>query len=216
MKKFLNFYTLLLASALVFAFSVANASALPPSISEIIVQLVEIEEGFENNKWQEAMEATEKIEKEVGVMLEQTKLQDELLVTLLSNLKNEIKMNNQEKAAVNYLRFQKRFFSFINNFEIEVHPLFSLLEKYVVDEAVEALEKGDYDNVAREMAEAGNLIKYIEPIFLEKGIKKEELKDFTSKIINVIQASKERDKTKVSEDLKQVQELYKSFKSRAM
>ena len=215
MNKAMKSFVMLIGIIFVFSQYVSAASTAPQGIVEIIEELAELEESYENNQWQEALETTNKIENELKEVFEQSKLEDAALENALTNLKNAVIGKNEEKTEIKYLLFQKRFFAFINNFEYDVHPLLGLIEKYVIEESAEAAEKGDFKDVASEMAEAGNLIKYAEPVLVEKGITKQELSEFSSKVVDVIRAAKKNDAEQVNQNLKQVQDLYKSFMIRA-
>ena len=105
----------------------------------------EFEESFENQKWEEAEEVIEKIDKELTEVFAQSKLTDTNLSHLLDDLKKSIMIREEKLTENNFILFQNQYFSFLNNFDYEIHPLLGVIKQYIVDEASEALNKKDYD-----------------------------------------------------------------------
>ena len=212
MKVF--FTTVILAIGLLVVpcnFVLAEKYSPNEKIDEVIEEMGELEENFEENKWGEAQESAEKIENEIKEIVARIQTDDLDIQGAAENLKKAVAGKNSEETELAYITFQKRFFSLLNDFDYEVHPVLSILEQYIIDEAGEAAEKNDIDEVISDIRESGNLFKYAKPIFLEKGVSQQDLKEFNAKIIDLLLAGKKKDNKKVYELLKEIQEQYKTF-----
>ena len=214
MVKVMKVIVLFLGFALVFTPLSLSAASAPAGVNNILEEMSEFEEGFEAEKWQEAKESVEKIEKELNEIFVQSNLNDSALVKVLASLKKYVIEQNEKQVEVNYIRFQKQFFNFISQFDYDVHPILSMIQKYVIEESSEAYEKKDYDDVMSEMREAGNLIDHAKPLLVEKGIPEQEINDFKSKVIALIMAGKKEDYAKMGELLEELKITYGSFLSR--
>ncbi len=214
MKKAAKIMVLLIGILLIsFQFALAK-SHLSGELDEILVEMAEFEENYEKGQWQQAQKSVEKINWELRGFFEKIQRDDlaqekKMLSKNIYNLRNSIREKNTEQTEINYIRFQKRFFRFMENFDYEVHPVLSIIDKYINEEAVEAAAEKDFDNVVSEMREVGNLIKLAQPLLKDKGFTEKEFADFRSKIVAVIKAGKEKDAKQVNEKLKEVQEAYK-------
>ena len=214
MKKAAKIMVLLIGMLLIsFQFALAK-SHLSGELDEILVEMAEFEENYEKGQWQQAQKSVEKINWELRGFFEKIQRDDlaqekKMLSKNIYNLRNSIREKNTGQTEINYIRFQKRFFRFMENFDYEVHPVLSIIDKYINEEAVEAAAEKDFDNVVSEMREVGNLIKLAQPLLRDKGFTEKEFADFRSKIVAVIKAGKEKDAKQVNEKLKEVKEAYK-------
>ena len=207
----------LLIGVLVVSFQFALAKPpLPEVFNEILEEMSKLEEGYEKGQWQEAKKAVEEMNwqlKELGEKIQGDELaqQKKMLSVDIYNLRGSIIKRNTEQTETNYIKFQMRFFNFINHFDYEIHPVLSIIDKYINKEAVEAAAEKDFDNVVSEMREVGNLIKLVPPLLFNKGFSEKEFTDFELKRLAVIRAGKEKDANGVTETLKEVQEAFKSI-----
>jgi hypothetical protein len=189
---------------------------LPDGLDEILEEMSELEESYEEGNWLKAQQSVGKINLELKELFEKTEngnLEEDkkMMSRDIYLLKAYVLEENTEKTEGQYIKFQKRFFNFINNFDYEIHPVFSMIDKYINEEATEAAAKMDFDDVVSEMREVGNLLKLAQPLLKEKGYTDEEIADFRLKIAAVIKAGKAKDANLVNEKLKEVQEAYKSI-----
>ena len=196
-----------------FQFALAK-SPLPEGLDELFEEMSELEKSYEKRQWQEAQKSVEEMNWEFAELWEKIQRNDlaeekKMLSRDLYNLRGSIRDKDTEQTDINYIKFQKRFFNFLNNFDYEVHPVLSIIDKYINEEAAEAAAEQDFDDVVSEMREVGNLIKLAQPLLKEKGVTDKEFSDFRSKIVAVIRAGKEKDAIQVNEKLKEVQEEYK-------
>jgi len=193
------------------SFALATAPAPPDGVSEIIEQMGEFEESFENQNWSEADEAIEKIDNELKEVFAQSKLNDTTLTQLLGNLKKSIKIKEEKLTETNFILFQNQYFNFINNFYFKIHPLLAIIKQYMVDEAAEALSKKDYDEVVSEMREAANLMKQAKTLLTEKGIAVSEISWLQAQIIETIKAGRAKDADRINELLQDIKIKYMSM-----
>jgi hypothetical protein len=206
---------ILVIGMLCFTYNSVLAQKYSPTeeVGEIIEAMGELEESYEDNQWEEALESTEKIDKEVKGIIAQIKTDDLNLQGALDNLKKSVAGHNSEDTELAYIIFQRRVFSLLNDFEYDVHPVLTILEQYIIEEAGEAAEKNDFEEVLSEMRESGNLFKYAKPLLSEKGVSQQALSEFNAKIIALIRAGNHNDNKKVAELLKEIQAQYKIFLS---
>jgi len=213
MKKIIKFIVLVTGTLSLFLPSSFAATA-PGGVNEIIEVMEEFEESFESNKWQEALEAIDKIHKELKEVFVQAQLDDYILENAITDLRNSVVKKREKETEVNFVRFQNRFFIFISHFDYDVHPVLKIIEEYIFEKTAEAAEKKEFDEVASEMVEVGNLIKSASPLLLEKGVSDEEISRFKSEVIHLIKAARKEDINQVNSSLKKVMEMYKSFMDR--
>lgn len=206
----------LLAIALVFvAFPFLAFGAPPPDeVDEILGQLGKFEESFEAENWNEAMAVLGVLSGEVRGMLEHSARKDEYLEKSLDDLSKYVIEQNEQQAEAQYIRFQKQFFEFISQFDYKVHPLLDMIQTSVLDESSQAYADKDYEDVVREMREAGNLIEQARPLLVERGIQDVEINEFKSRVIELIMAGRKEDYQKMGVLLDQIRERYASFMTR--
>lgn len=191
-------------------FALAEKYAPTPIVNELIEAMGEFEESYESNKWGEAKEATEEIETKAKAIIAQIKNDELEIVAAVENLKKAVDQKNSDYTELAFITLQRRFYSLLNDFDYEVHPVLSILDHYL-DEAGEAAEKNDMDEVISEVRECGNLFKFAKPIFVEKGIAINDLNKCNSNMIALLMAGKHNDDKKVLEFLKEIQEQYETF-----
>lgn len=213
MKKIIKIFVLVTGTLSLFLPS-AFAATAPGGVNEIIEVMEQFEENFESDKWQEALEAIDKISKELNEIFAEAQLDDFILEKTTTDLRNSVVKKNEKETEVNFVRFQNRFFIFISHFDYDVHPILKMIEEYIFEETAEAAEKKEFDEVASEMVEVGNLIKAASPLLLEKGVSDEEISGFKSEVFNLIKAARKEDINQVNSSLKKVMEMYKSFMDR--
>ena len=184
------------------------AAPPPPGVNEILEEMGEFEESFEGEKWEEAQEAITKIDRETKEILAQSGLTDEYLLSSLKAMQKYTLARNQNQLEAQYIRFQKQFFQLLDQFDYEVHPIITMLEKYVIDESSEAYENKDYDDVVSEMREAGNLIDLAKQLFVDKGVPGEEVDNFKATVIDIILVGKKEDYVRMGELLNKAKEQF--------
>ena len=183
----------------------------PTGVNEVIEEMGEFEQSYETGNWIEAKEAFEKIRKEMGEILQESKTEDPLLTEVLVSLEKHVDERNEDRVEGKYILFQNRFFEFIKKYDYEVHPILSMIEKYVVEESAEAYEKKNYNDVISEMSETGNLITRARPFLFEKGVSSSDVNEFKNKVLETIIIGEKGDYAKMGELLKQVQAQYTTF-----
>jgi len=193
--------TILLFQPLGFA---ANA---PEGVDEIFEAMEKLEESYENYLWQEALEATDTIQKELQGIFVQAQLDDATLEKKITELRESVEKKSKDETEVNFIRFQKQFFIFISNFDYEVHPVLKIIEEYIFEEAAEAAEKKEFEEVASEMVEVGNLIDTASPFLLKKGISEDAISNFKSEVYYLIKVARKEDPHMVNSSLEKVMEM---------
>ena len=204
----------ILAIGLVFFWQAAFAAAPPSGVNEVIEDMGVLEENFEGEHWDAAQESVTKIDKTVQEIFTESGLNDPTLVKLLGSLRQTVEKKDERRTEGNYILFQKQFFTFISQFDYDVHPILTMIQQYVVEESNEAFANKDYDDIVSEMQEAGNLIKNAKPLLVEKGIPEAEVDAFKAKVIEAIRAGKNHDDNKIGLLLKEIDAMYGSFLER--
>jgi len=208
-KKVLGF---LAGTLIVLCFSVA-AQPPPAGVDTILKALGELEESFEKKDWGAALTVANRIDNELLDVLVASRLEAPLLEQALVKVKGSIHEGNSIKVEVNYILFQKRFVGFLDNFTFEIYPVFELVA-LSLDKAKESAEKSNFDEVANEMAETGNMVKEAHGHYQKSGVTDRELSEFNAKVVSTIKAAKRKNRDLVTQELKVVSDMHASFLAR--
>ena len=208
-KKVLGFLAGIL---IVLCVSVA-AQPPPAGVDTILKALGELEESFEKRDWGEALTVANRIDNELLDVLVASRLEAPLLEQALVKVKGAIHEGNSIKVEVNYILLQKRFVGFLDNFTFEIHPVFELVAQSL-DQAKEAAEKSEFDDVANEMAEAGNMLREAHGHYQKSGMTDREFSEFNAKVVSTIKAARRKNSALVNQELKVVSDMHASFLAR--
>jgi hypothetical protein len=130
----------------------------PPVLIEIIEEFSKMESKFENKKWHEASDTLAAIKEKI----EQLKMADANQLDfnkVIDRLKLAFEKKDIKTTENNYIQLQQMLFLYSDNFDYKIPPIISIMNKYINDEAAEALEKNDYDEVYSEMREVGSFFR---------------------------------------------------------
>lgn len=130
----------------------------PEELTGIFGEISELEGKFESENWKEATEATEEISEEFDKMSAELKaVVGEKMVkgflTILKSLEKSVSKEDEAGTEKYFIALQNILFRIMEGFDYKVHPVFEILKKHSADEALEALHKGDFEDVASEMKE---------------------------------------------------------------
>lgn len=132
--------------------------APPPALTDILSDFGEVEELYEEGKWSAADAAMVEIRGKYSVVHKQHadligKTLDHRFDLAYNNLKQVFVLKNEELAQNRFVNFRFVVFDIMELFDYTVHPIFAIMQKYIDDEAREALGKGEFDEVADEVEE---------------------------------------------------------------
>lgn len=194
--------------------SLSPATPPPEGVDEVLELMGEMEGSFEVGNWEEAGEAYKKIVDAVNEVFERSQLDDKYTRNALASLGKSLSNKDGRMSEAQFIRFQKQFFQFLEQFDYEIHPVLKMIRQYIVEEATEAYEKKDYSEVVSELAETANLLGSAKPLLMEKGIPEEEVDVFKDQVIALIRAGKNEKFDQMGVLLEQVRSKYLSFMER--
>jgi len=215
MKYLVKLLSIVLCAALVII-SVSYAKTAPPAnLDEVFELFAEFEESFEDENYAEANEIFEELSKsivEITDSVEDPNKADFALI--LKGLEEGLKQKNEMKIEPRYFRLQKAFFNILDNFEFETHPIISIIEKYIVEDSMNALKEKDYSDIVSEMKEVGSFINTAQDYLTEHGVVKDEIMSFRNQIVETVTAARNEDEKKTEESLLTLKKQIESFKAK--
>ncbi len=199
-------------------FSLSNtclAKPLPPDgLGDVFEQLAELEESYENGEWNEAAEMFTELEEGLNEIASKTPADYQLdFNNSLKGLHYGIIKKDRELTEKGYIRLTEDCINFCNNFDFKVHPLFSIINKYIGVEAMEAAEKSEFDEVVSEVREVAHMLDEFKDVFNENGIDKKELKELHAQLNNIVAAAKNKDSKLVKKNLEITDKYFASLLS---
>lgn len=188
----------------------------PPDLLGLLQETLEIEENLESGEWDKAAEAIAEVKAEFDELSE--KLENTVESAKIEKTKNSLKAldkfisaKNEDKSMAAYNTVQKGLFDISEAFNYEIPPILLIMKKYLVEEAAEAAEEGNFDEVKSEMREVGAFYKSAREVLLEMGKPQEKIDALGDGIKQVVIAAGKGNKEEVNQVLQQTIELFKSL-----
>ena len=202
-------------SLFIYPFGTSLAKPLPPEgLGIIIEQLGELEESYEGEKWDEAAKIVFEIEEELNNISGSIPANDQIdFSNSLKGLHYGITEKDEELTEDAFIRLKNSIFQFSDHFQYDTHPIFTIIDKYIGEEAVEAAESGNFDGVISEIREVANILKNSQHILIDNGATQQEIKEFHKKLNAVVVAARNKDKMVVQESLETAKKYFSNLSS---
>jgi len=192
--------------------------APPANLNEALEHLAELEESFENDQWKKALESSKEVEQALSSAMQP--YVDSLPATLAKRLKlittklnTALNTKAEEEAEKQYIQLQLLTFEVMDHFEYKVHPLLTTLEKYIADEALEALKKNDYEDVLAELHEVASFFQKSAQLLNQHGVSREDLNVFRDRIGKSMQHARDKEAAELKEDLSAMASQIETFQA---
>jgi len=208
---------LMALSVVIFVTGTSWAKPKPPEeLTGVFIEISELESKFESGKWKEAGEAVDEIGETVGKISGEIKAAGggKMLKgfdSIIKNLGKSIAGKNEKTTERFFIALQSLIFKIMDGFSYKVHPVFQILKKYSADEAVEAAENGDFEDVESEMRELLNFQKSTRDTLVKHGVEIKDLAEAAKEIQEVNRFSKLKDKESTKKHLNELVKIYDSF-----
>ena len=184
-------------------YSICLAKPLPPNgLDNVFEQLTELEESYENGEWNQAAKVIGELEEELNKINNETPADYQLdFNNSIKGLQYAINKRDAKLAEKGYMRLSNDCIKFCNSFQFDIHPLFSIIKKYLGEEATEASEKSEYEEVISEVREVANILNEFKDVFNDNGIDEKEIKELQLKLNSIVAAAQNKDPKLVKETL---------------
>lgn len=153
-----------------------------PGVMEMFNNFNELEESFRGDKWDEAIATVQKIENDYKSLVKDLKgTVDGKTIQkfgfLIGSFKKSLESKDQESIEKPFVNLQTMFIDVMNYYDYPAPPVLIILARYI-DEAKEALEKGDIDDAGEEMEEIGGFKDRTIAALTDKGVSPGETNNF--------------------------------------
>lgn len=128
----------------------------------------------------------------------------------LKQLEKAIVQKNKKAATSSLIRVQGHLFVVMDAFAYIIHPVVLVIDQYI-GEALEAVERKDYNRVSHELKEIGSFIEKVSAVLVDKGVGVGMQNDFKQQLGLVEAASTRKDMKATSVELKNLQKISKTF-----
>lgn len=209
------------ALILILSCSLAYAKPVPPEeLTEILGELSEVEEGFESENWDGARESLSEV---VELFSNVNGSHEEVVPANLRSsffatakgLDRFLEEKEEEKAENSFINLQVVLFDVMGYFDYKVHPVLGVLKKYIGDEAREALEENDFEEVHSELKEVVTFVTKNASLLQQKGVKHENIQKFMKSLGVAMKQVKVKDRAALTTSLdsleNQLDEFQKAF-----
>ena len=116
MKSMIKIFVVISATFFLFL-PTAFASSAPQGVNVVIKSMDEFEKSFGDYEWLEASVAVATIQQELKQIFAVSQLNDASLHDAVKTLMRSVVKKSEEETVVNFDRFQKKFYTYINHFE---------------------------------------------------------------------------------------------------
>ena len=210
-KIIITILLLLMSCTMVFAKPVP-----PGELTQILGELSEVEKAFENKNWSGARSSLEEV---VELFTTVNSSYTEVIpANLLSKffaaakgLDQFLEKNEEEKAEDSYIHMQVVLFEIMSYFDYKVHPVIGVLKKYIGDEAKEALEESNYEEVQSELKEVVTFATKNASLLQQRGVKHEDLQTFMKSLGEAMQQVKAKDNVALKASLDSLEAQVDAF-----
>jgi predicted subunit of tRNA(5-methylaminomethyl-2-thiouridylate) methyltransferase len=189
--------------------------SLPPeSLGHVLELLPELEESYEHEEWDKATRIVGEIEEGLKKAISSTA--DNTGIEFSSSLKGlnyGIAQKNEELTERAFIRLNNQIFQYASHFQYDTHPLFSIITRYIDEEAVEAAAEGNFDEVMSELREIASILRNSKDIFINNGVTEKEIQGFHEKLQSAVIAARNKDKKAVLESLDSAKQYFSKISS---
>jgi len=195
--------------------SIAQKPAPPEQLAKFFKEVVAIEDAVGVKKWDLALQTVAEVGERLEVVAPSIRkaagdgayLQ---LDAVVGELRGALKKKDNAFVSKLLIDLQKQIFNTMEFYDYAVHPAFIVLQEYVA-EAVDAVEKQDFERIAHEMKEVANIMSGSAAVMKDKGVGKGMQQDFLDQLFIVMgaAAAKELEPTKLA--LKKMEKLAGAF-----
>jgi len=192
--------------------------APPASLNETLEYLAALEKGFEGEQWGKALETIRQVDQALtsAIQSHADSVPDALskrLKLITTKLTAALNGKDKEEAEEQYIQLQLLTFEIMDHFDYKVHPILVTLEKYVADEALEALEKNDYEDVLAELHEVASFFQKSAQLLNQHGVSREDLNVFRDRIGKSMQHARNKEAAELKEDLSAMTAQIETFRA---
>lgn len=204
---------------LLLALSLALAGVLPagakekplPRVMAMFENFNELEENFRSGHWEEAMTVVKKVEADYKILVGEVKgtVEEKTIQKfgfLIASVKKGLGGKNGEELEKPYVNLQTLFLDIMELYDYESPPVLIIVSRYL-NEAQEALEKGEFAAAAGELGEIRGFKARSAKAILGKGGSEAEVKALEELAASVEAKAKAKDKPGAEEGLGQMKSM---------
>ncbi len=188
----------------------------PQTLTDILGETSELEEKFEKGNWAGACETLEEIEEMYSEVYAEYKNQVPATLNIkfnssASSLGQFLEAKNEENTEDEFIELQVVLFSIMDCFDYKVHPVIKVLQKYIGEEAQQALADNDLDNVKSELKEVANFFLKNASLFKLRGINNDDLEQFMFTLGEAIKQANSGNTVPLKESLDDLEKQVDAF-----
>lgn len=210
MQKFARFGVFLLIFVCISGYAIAKP-APPLELMEMLKEFSEIEEKFEHGEWKSARESLSEISENYSVVYKQHQAAisgklDKHFLRCCDKFKMNLVVQDEEHARKSFVSLRLVLFDIMDQFNYEVHPVIALMQKFIGDEAKEALEEDNYKEVQSEIEEVYAFFRQSRPMLKMNGVGEEAIGSFQKTMGKAMRLAKKEDKQVLESTLNQLED----------
>jgi hypothetical protein len=172
--------------------TVSFAKPTPPqTLTDILGETSELEEKFEKGDWVGARETLEEIKEMYSEVY--TEYKNQLPTALNKNFNSSassldqfLEAKHEENSENEFITLRVVLFATMDYFDYKVHPIIKVLQKYIGEEAQQALADNDLKNVQSELKEVASFFLKNASLFKVRGVGNDDLEKFMLTLGNAI------------------------------
>jgi len=215
MEKIVRIGLLLLVLLWMSSFAFAKP-APPPGLMDILGEFSEIEEKFEDGEWESARESLAEIsEKYNEVYAQHDGVISGNLNKNFNSCCDKFKMNlvvkDEEQTEKSFVNLRLVLFDIMDQFDYEVHPVIALMQKFIGDEAKEALEEGNYREVRSEIEEVYAFFRDSTMMLKKNGVEDKAVESFMETMSEAMRFAKDENKQMLETTLDKLEKQLIAF-----
>jgi hypothetical protein len=158
----------------------SHAKPAPPQrLTLMLNELSELEAKYESGEWDKALESCERVTGEFRKLLPELRNISLMQITsrftaVLDGLKASLKARNRERTEIAHRALHKLFFQIMGEYDYPSPPVLEIVSRNL-DEAKEALDKGEINEVAIEINEVGEFLELSKAVLQSRGVPETDL-----------------------------------------
>jgi hypothetical protein len=171
-----------------------------------------MESHFEAHRWHLAQLAL----REIGEKIEQLGISDtnqDDFSKIFDSLTTSLNNKDIQTTENNYISLQTMLFRFAEDFAYDIPPILIIMDKYINDEAAQALKNNDLDEVYSEMREVGSFFRIAKKILAKKGVDEESLTHFKKTLVEVQMKCIAKETSLAKSSFTELQKVFGTFLS---
>lgn len=191
------------------SYAIAKPSP-PPELMEILEEFSEIEEQFEAGEWENARKQLPEILEKHNIVYAQCQglIPEKInqnFIDCFDKFKINLTVQDKEQTERSFVTLRLALFATMDHFSYEVHPVIALMQKFIGDEAKEALEKGNYREVRYEIEEVYAFFKDSTSMLMLNGVEREAIDSFQQTMTKAMLLSEKKDRETLESTLNQLE-----------